>query len=129
MSNFLRSLFGVKKAAKVTKSKMQTRRLELIGLEERITPIVTAGGAGGILSLTTTLGSNLTSVVANADGTLTVSATTAVGAADPVVAGSGLSCIINSKASSIRFSFINEQNPGMFRCNGHIFSQVERKRF
>lgn len=38
MSNFFRSLFGAKKAAKVTKSRMQTRRLELIGLEERITP-------------------------------------------------------------------------------------------
>ena len=79
MSNFIRSLFGVKKAAKVTKSRMQPRRLELIGLEERITPAVTATGAGTVLGLLTTAGENLTSVVANADGTLTVSATAADG--------------------------------------------------
>ena len=53
MSNFLKSLFGAKKAAKVTKSRMQTRRLELIGLEERITPAATLSlSAGGVLSLT-----------------------------------------------------------------------------
>ena len=55
MSNFLKSLFGAKKAAKVTKSKMQTRRLELIGLEERITPAATLALSGaGVLSLTAT---------------------------------------------------------------------------
>ena len=92
MSNFFRSLFGAKKAAKivqVAKSKMQTRRLELIGLEERITPAVTATGASGIFALTTTLGEDLTSVVVNANGTLTVSATTAAGAPIAVTAGSG----------------------------------------
>ena len=55
MSNFIRSLFGVKKAAKVTKSRMQPRRLELIGLEERITPAATLALSGaGVLSLTAT---------------------------------------------------------------------------
>jgi hypothetical protein len=93
MSNFLKSLFGAKKAAKFTKSRMQTRRLELIGLEERITPAVTASGASGILALTTSLGEDLTSVVVNADGTLTVSATTAAGAPIAVTAGSGASSL------------------------------------
>ena len=52
MSNFLKSLFGAKKAAKVTKSKMQTRRLELIGLEERITPaVVTVVGSTVTLTM------------------------------------------------------------------------------
>jgi len=86
MSNFLKSLFGAKKAAKVAKSKMQTRRLELIGLEERVTPAVTATGAGTVLGLITTAGENLTSVVANADGTLTVSATAADGTTPVAVA-------------------------------------------
>jgi hypothetical protein len=51
MSNFLKSLFGAKKAAKVTKSRMQTRRLELIGLEERIVPAVNLTLAAGVLSI------------------------------------------------------------------------------
>ena len=52
MSNFLKSLFGAKKAAKVTKSRMQTRRLELIGLEERITPaVITLSGNTVVLTL------------------------------------------------------------------------------
>jgi len=72
---------------------MQSRRLELIGLEERITPAVTASGASGILALTTSLGEDLTSVVVNADGTLTVSATTAAGAPIAVTAGSGASSL------------------------------------
>ena len=57
MSNFLKSLFGAKKAAKVTKSRMQTRRLELIGLEERIVPAandVTLTLTSGLLSVTNT---------------------------------------------------------------------------
>ena len=56
MSNFLKSLFGAKKAAKVTKSKMQTRRLELIGLEERITPATITLSTNTVVI---TLGSNV----------------------------------------------------------------------
>ena len=58
MSNFFRSLFGAKKAAKivqVAKSRMQTRRLELIGLEERITPAVVSN-ATGIVTITLGVG-------------------------------------------------------------------------
>ena len=87
MSNFFRSLFGAKKAAKivqVAKSKMQPRRLELIGLEERITPTVTATWASGVLALTTTAGEDF-SVVANVDGTLSVNA-----GAVAVTAGTGV---------------------------------------
>ena len=57
-------------------------RLELIGLEERITPAVIATGnvlASGAFVLTTTAGEDITSVVANSNGTRTVSATTAAG--------------------------------------------------
>ena len=38
MGSFLRSLFGSKKSNSKIKTRMQSRRLELIGLEERITP-------------------------------------------------------------------------------------------
>lgn len=58
MSNFLRSLFGAKKAAKVTKSRMQTRRLELIGLEERIVPAVNLTLTAGVLSISSTENAN-----------------------------------------------------------------------
>ena len=66
MSNFLKSLFGAKKAAKVTKSRMQTRRLELIGLEERIVPAVND------VALTLTAGSVLVVTNANDDATYTI---------------------------------------------------------
>ena len=58
MSNFLKSLFGAKKAAKVTKSRMQTRRLELIGLEERVTP-ATVSVSGTDLLITLGAGENI----------------------------------------------------------------------
>lgn len=38
MRNFLRSLFGSKKSISKIKPRMQSRRLELLGLEERIVP-------------------------------------------------------------------------------------------
>jgi len=53
MSSFFRKFFGGKKTAKVTK-KAISRRLELLGLEERITPAVTATWVSGVLALTTT---------------------------------------------------------------------------
>lgn len=83
MSSFFRKFFGGKKTAKVTK-KAISRRLELLGLEERITPTVTATWISGVLALTTTAGEDF-SVVANADGTLSVNA-----GATAVTAGSGV---------------------------------------
>ena len=82
MSNFFRSLFGAKKAAKivqVAKSKMQTRRLELIGLEERITPTVVASMSGTDLVITTNAGEDIVSIVAAAGGVITINAQTASG--------------------------------------------------
>jgi fibronectin-binding autotransporter adhesin len=38
MSNFLRSFFGSKKSSSKIKPRMQSKRLELLGLEDRITP-------------------------------------------------------------------------------------------
>ena len=38
MTGFFRSLFGSRKSASKIKTRMQTRRLELLGLEERIVP-------------------------------------------------------------------------------------------
>ena len=76
MSNFLKSLFGAKKAAKFTKSRMQTRRLELIGLEERITPTATLAFGSGVLSLTATSAEALT--VSASGQVLTFTATGAI---------------------------------------------------
>ena len=89
MSNFFRSLFGAKKAAKVTKSKMQTRRLELIGLEERITPVITATLTGTVLDITTTAGEDIVGIVSASSGVITINAT-AGGSAVAVVAGAGV---------------------------------------
>jgi len=74
---------------------MQSRRLELLGLEERITPAVTATGINGVFALTTTAGEDLTtSVVANTNGTLTVSATAADGTTPvAVTAGTGTTSV------------------------------------
>jgi hypothetical protein len=107
MDNFLRSLFGSKKSPSKIKPRMQSRRLELIGLEERITPAVTASGASGILALTTSLGEDLTSVVVNADGTLTVSATTAAGAPIAVTAGSGASSLQVGTSNAYTIAYTN----------------------
>jgi hypothetical protein len=68
MSNFFRSLFGAKKAAKVVqvaKSRMQTRRLELIGLEERITPATFANNSG-LITIQLAAGESLTAISASA---------------------------------------------------------------
>ena len=67
MSNFFRSLFGAKKAAKivqVAKSRMQTRRLELIGLEERITPATFSTDAAGLITVQLAAGESLTAISA-----------------------------------------------------------------
>jgi len=94
MSNFIRSLFGVKKAAKVTKSRMQPRRLELIGLEERITPNATLALSGaGVLSLTAT-GAGAENLTVSASGqNLFFSATGVITTAVAGSSGSGTSFV------------------------------------
>ncbi|MEY4613990.1 MAG: hypothetical protein RL179_1963, partial [Planctomycetota bacterium] len=70
MTGFFRSLFGSKKSASKIKPRIQIRRLELVGLEERITPVaqtlVDFTTNTGVLSLTSDAASF--SVVANANG-------------------------------------------------------------
>ncbi len=52
MSSFLRSLFGSKKSNPKSKHRMQTRRLELLDLEERITPAtVSVSGTDVLITL------------------------------------------------------------------------------
>jgi hypothetical protein len=52
MSNFLRSLFGSKKSNLKIKPRMQSRRLELLGLEDRITPAtVSVSGTDVLITL------------------------------------------------------------------------------
>ena len=90
MSNFIRSLFGSKKSPSKIKPRMQTRRLELIGLEERITPVITATLTGTVLDITTTAGEDIVSIVSASSGVITINATTAGGTAVAVVAGAGV---------------------------------------
>jgi len=94
MSSFFRKFFGGKKTAKVTK-KAISRRLELLGLEERITPAVTATWVSGVLALTTTAGEDF-SVVANADGTLSVNA-----GATSVTGGTGVTVTGSAGANTV----------------------------
>jgi len=90
MSSFFKNLFGGKKNSKVTK-KAISRRLELLGLEERVVPAVTANFATGVLSITAgTTGTTPAipdsfDVVANADGTLTVTSSAGVTAGSAAV--------------------------------------------
>jgi hypothetical protein len=87
MSSFFRNLFGSKKNSKVSK-KAISRRLELLGLEERVVPTVTANFATGVLSITagtTSTNPDSFDVVANADGTLTITSTAGVTAGSAAV--------------------------------------------
>lgn len=61
MSNFLRSLFGSKKSPSKIKPRMQSRRLELLGLEERVTPAVVSN-ATGIVTVTLGVGESITNL-------------------------------------------------------------------
>ena len=90
MSNFLKSILGIKKSPKVIKSKMQTRRLELIGLEERINPAITATLTGTVLDITTSAGEDIVSIVAASSGVITINATNAAGGPVSVTAGAGV---------------------------------------
>ncbi|MFM7095890.1 MAG: hypothetical protein ACKO16_00575, partial [Gemmataceae bacterium] len=59
MRNFLRSLFGSKKSISKIKTRMQSRRLELLGLEERIVP-ATITNVAGVITFTLDANSNET---------------------------------------------------------------------
>jgi fibronectin-binding autotransporter adhesin len=59
MRNFLRSLFGSKKSISKIKPRMQSRRLELLGLEERIVP-ATITNVAGVITFTLDANSNET---------------------------------------------------------------------
>jgi hypothetical protein len=111
MSNFFRSLFGAKKAAKivqVAKSRMQTRRLELIGLEERITPAAfSASGQSVIIQLAA--GESLTAISSSiaAGGLVTINVTssltnsvTGTGLAQPTAGVAGAPSVITFTPTS-----------------------------
>ena len=59
MTGFFRSLFGSKKSISKIKPRMQTRRLELLGLEERIVP-ATITNVAGVITFTLDANSNET---------------------------------------------------------------------
>ena len=61
MGNFLRSLFGSKKSPSKIKPRLQSRRLELLGLEERVTPAVVSN-ATGIVTVTLGVGESITNL-------------------------------------------------------------------
>ena len=67
MGNFFRSLFGSKKSPAKFKTRMQSRRLELIGLEERVTPAVVSN-ATGIVTITLGVGESITNLNAEYNG-------------------------------------------------------------
>jgi hypothetical protein len=99
MSNFLRSLFGSKKSNPKIKPRMQSRRLELIGLEERVTPAVVASFSGNALTLLSDSNDTF-SVSSDANGVISITGTT-VTAGDAnvtVVAGSTSTVTVNSLA-------------------------------
>jgi hypothetical protein len=84
MGNFLRSLFGSKKSVSKIKTQMQSRRLELIGLEERVVPTVTASFSGNTLLLasdasdTFTVSSDASGVVSITGNSITVTGNSGV---------------------------------------------------
>ena len=63
MGNFFRSLFGPKKSNSKIKPRMQSRSLELLGLEERVTPaVVSTPMNGGIVIITLGVGESITNL-------------------------------------------------------------------
>jgi len=118
MSNFFRSLFGAKKAAKivqVAKSKMQTRRLELIGLEERITPAAFTTDAAGLITVQLAAGESLTAIsaaVTPTTGLVTINATssltnTTTNSNGGTFSGTGTSTIIYTPVAPGTFAGIS----------------------
>ena len=99
MSNFIRSLFGSKKSPSKIKPRMQSRRLELVGLEERVTPAVVASFSGNALTLLSDSNDTF-SVSSDANGVISITGTsvTAGDANVTVVAGSTSTVTVNSLA-------------------------------
>jgi fibronectin-binding autotransporter adhesin len=84
MSNFLRSLFGPKKSNPKIKLRMQSRRLELLALEERITP-ATVSVSGTDVLITLGAGENITDLnTSTATAVITVNT---VGSANNTLVG------------------------------------------
>ena len=93
MGNFLRSLFGSKKSPAKIKPRMQSRRLELIGLEERITPAAFSVDAQGLITVQLTANESLTAIsasVANSGYAVVTINATSSGSTNTVVTGNGL---------------------------------------
>ena len=100
MSNFLKSLFGAKKAAKVTKSRMQPRRLELIGLEERIVPAITPSFVGTAVAITTSAAESL-NITVNADGSITNDTAFATGVSGFTYSNGNLTIAVAAGANTV----------------------------
>jgi len=84
MSNFLRSLFGSKKSNPKIKPRMQSRRLELLGLEDRITP-ATVSVSGTDVLITLGAGENISDLnTSTATAVITVNT---VGSANNTLVG------------------------------------------
>ena len=84
MSNFLRSLFGSKKSNPKIKPRMQSRRLELIGLEDRITP-ATVSVSGTDVLITLGAGENISDL--NTSTAIAVITVNTVGSANNTLVG------------------------------------------
>ena len=84
MSNFLRSLFASKKSPAKIKPRMQSRRLELLGLEDRITP-ATVSVSGTDVLITLGAGENISDLnTSTATAVITVNT---VGSANNTLVG------------------------------------------
>ncbi|NDH06158.1 hypothetical protein EBX93_09560, partial [bacterium] len=109
------------------KPRMQSRRLELIGLEERITPVaqtlVDFTTNTGVLSLTSDAASF--SVVANANGTLTVNSASAVSAGSSTtvtvlsIGNNNYTVSVNSGPGNVKeLSLIGDSNNNVITVSG-----------
>jgi fibronectin-binding autotransporter adhesin len=84
MKRFLSKLFGSKKSPSKIKPRMQSKRLELVGLEERVVPAVTASFSGNTLLLasdandTFTVSSDASGVVSITGNSITVTGNSGV---------------------------------------------------
>ena len=127
MTGFFRSLFGSKKSASKIKPRIQIRRLELVGLEERITPVaqtlVDFTTNTGVLSLTSDAASF--SVVANANGTLTVNSASAVSAGSSTtvtvlsIGNNNYTVSVNSGPGNVKeLSLIGDSNNNNITVSG-----------
>jgi len=119
MSSFFRNLFGGKKTAKVTKNGI-SRRLELLGLEDRITPAAFSVDAAGLITVQMAAGESLTGVSASVttstgNAVVTINVTSSI--APNTVSGTGLSLTTSGAAgapSVITYDSNAAATPGNF---------------